>query len=150
MSTLTCATRCSQIMRRSNVSFGFLSNLLEAARIEAGALRPSRVRVPVEELCRASGDDARPSLGSRLVEIHAEPHLTPIDVHETTIRQALVDLLENAAHCDAGPLEVRAARVGCFLEIRSSTTGGEDATEREISSRGRIRRMSSASSHAVE
>jgi K+-sensing histidine kinase KdpD len=40
-----------------------LSNLLEAARVEGGALRPTLVRVPVEELCRAEVHDARASLG---------------------------------------------------------------------------------------
>jgi hypothetical protein len=41
-----------------------LSNLLEAARVEGGALRPTLLRVPVEELCRAEVHDARASLGS--------------------------------------------------------------------------------------
>jgi two-component system sensor histidine kinase KdpD len=95
-----------------------LSNLLEASRIEAGALRPSLVRMPVEELCRAAVGDARPSLGSRLVEIDLEAHLPPVEVDETMIRQAFVNLLENAARHDPGPLEVRAARAGSVLEIR--------------------------------
>ena len=62
-----------------------LSNLLEASRVEAGALRPTLVRVPVEELCRAAVNDARAALGSRLVEIDLEPHLTPVEVDETMI-----------------------------------------------------------------
>jgi two-component system sensor histidine kinase KdpD len=108
-----------------------LSNLLEAARVEAGALRPSLERVPVDELCRAAVDDAGPSLGSRLVAIHVEPRLTPVDVDETMIRQALVNLLENAARHDPGPLEVRAARAGCFLEIQVVDHGpGVSAADR--------------------
>lgn len=109
-----------------------LSHLLEASRIEACALRPSLVRVSVEELCRAAVDDARPSLGSRLVEIDLEPHLPTVEVDETMIRQALVNLLENAARHDPGPLEVRAARAGCFLEIRVIDHGpGVPAAERQ-------------------
>jgi two-component system sensor histidine kinase KdpD len=109
-----------------------LSNLLEASRVEAGALRPSLVRVPVEELCRAAVDDARPSLGSRLVEISLEPHLPSVEVDETMIRQALVNLLENAARHDPGLLEVRAARAGRSLEIRVIDHGpGVPAAERQ-------------------
>jgi K+-sensing histidine kinase KdpD len=37
-----------------------VSNLLEAARVEASALCPSLVRVPVEELCRAAVDKRTP------------------------------------------------------------------------------------------
>jgi two-component system sensor histidine kinase KdpD len=107
-----------------------LSNQLEASRVEAGALRPSLVPVPVEELCRAAVDEAR--LGSRLVEIDLEPQLAPVKVDETMIRQALVNLLENAARHDPGPLDVRAARAGRFLEIRAIDHGpGVPAAERE-------------------
>jgi two-component system sensor histidine kinase KdpD len=109
-----------------------LSNLLEAARVEAGALRPSLVQVPVEELCRAAADDARASLGNRWVEIDLEPALTPVEIDETMIRQALVNLLENAARHDPGPLELRAARAGSFLEIRVVDHGpGVPIAERE-------------------
>jgi two-component system sensor histidine kinase KdpD len=95
-----------------------LSNLLEAARIEAGAPRPTLVRVPVDELCRAAVDDALAVLGDRLVEVDLEPHLPPVEVDETMIRQTLVNLLENAARYDPGPLAVQAERAGGYLEIR--------------------------------
>jgi two-component system sensor histidine kinase KdpD len=109
-----------------------LANLLEAARVEAGALRPTLVRVPVEELCGAALNDARASLGSRLVEIDLEPHLTPVAIDETMIRQALVNLLENAARHDPGPLGLRATRAGRYLEIRVIDHGpGVPASEQQ-------------------
>jgi two-component system sensor histidine kinase KdpD len=109
-----------------------LSNLLDACRIEAGVVRPTLARVPVDELCLAAVEDARPSLGNRLVEIAVEPQLMPVEVDETMIHQALVNLLENAARHDPGPLEVRAARVRRFLEIRVIDHGpGVPAAERE-------------------
>jgi two-component system sensor histidine kinase KdpD len=108
-----------------------LSNLLEASRVEAGALRPRRVPVPVEELCRAAVDDARRSLGSRLVEIDLEQPLPPVDVDEAMVRQALVNILENAARHDQGPLAIRAARTDGYLEIRVIDHGpGVPAPER--------------------
>jgi two-component system, OmpR family, sensor histidine kinase KdpD len=107
-----------------------LSKLLEAARVEADAVRPALVRVPVEELCRAAVTDA--SLGGRLVEIDLEPRLPPAEVDETMIRQALVNLLENAARHDPGPLAVRAARAGGYLEIRVIDHGpGVPASEQQ-------------------
>jgi two-component system sensor histidine kinase KdpD len=95
-----------------------LSNLLDASRVEAGALRPSLLWVSVDDLCRSAVADARGSLGGRLVAIELEPQPGPVEVDETMIRQALVNLLENAAHHDPGPLELRAARAGGSLEIR--------------------------------
>jgi hypothetical protein len=48
------------------------------------------------------------------------------------IRQALVNLLENAARHDPGPLEVRAARGGCFLGNRVIDHGpGDPGAERQ-------------------
>jgi hypothetical protein len=109
-----------------------LSNLLDAARVEADALRPALVRVPVEELCRAAVDDARASLGGRLVEIELERDLPPVEVDETMIRRALVNVLENAARHDPGPLRVRAARAGGYLETRVIDHGpGVPTSERQ-------------------
>jgi two-component system sensor histidine kinase KdpD len=95
-----------------------VTNLLEVSRVESGALRPSRMPVPVEELCRAAVDDARMALGDHVVEIDVEPHLPPVDVDETMLRQVLVNLLENAASHDPGPLKLRALRAGRRLELR--------------------------------
>jgi two-component system, OmpR family, sensor histidine kinase KdpD len=95
-----------------------VSNLLEVSRVESGTLRPVLVPVPVEELCRAAVDDARSALGSRHVEVDVEPHLPPVEVDETMLRQVLVNLLENAATYDPGPLKLRALRAGRRLELR--------------------------------
>ncbi|MDX6570608.1 MAG: two-component system, OmpR family, sensor histidine kinase KdpD [Gaiellales bacterium] len=95
-----------------------VSNLLEVSRVESGALRPVRVPVPVEELCRAALDDARFALDKHAVELEIDPHLPPVDVDETMIRQVLVNLLENAAIHDAGPIKLRALRAGRRLELR--------------------------------
>jgi two-component system sensor histidine kinase KdpD len=95
-----------------------VSNLLEVSRVESGALNPVRVPVPVEELCRAAVDDARSALAGRHVEIDVEPHLPPVEVDETMLRQVLVNLLENAAIYDPGPLKIRALRAGRRVELR--------------------------------
>ena len=66
----------------------------------------------------AAVDDARTALGDREVELDVEPHLPPVDVDETMLRQVLVNLLENAAIHDPGPLKLRAVRAGRRLELR--------------------------------
>jgi two-component system sensor histidine kinase KdpD len=109
-----------------------VTNLLEVSRVESGALRPARVPVPVEELCRAAVDDARLALGEHVVEIDVEPYLPPVEVDETMLRQVLVNLLENAAAHDPGPLRLRALRAGRRLELRVIDHGpGVPEAERE-------------------
>jgi two-component system sensor histidine kinase KdpD len=95
-----------------------VGNLLEVSRVESGALRPMRVPVPVEELTRAALDDARLVLGDHDVELDIEPHLPPVEVDETMLRQVLVNLLENASMHDPGPIKLRALRAGRRLELR--------------------------------
>jgi len=88
--------------------------------------------VPVEELCRAALDDARLALGEHLVQIDVEPDLPPVEVDETMLRQVLVNLLENAAAHDPGPIVLRARRAGTRLELRVADHGpGVPEAERE-------------------
>jgi two-component system sensor histidine kinase KdpD len=109
-----------------------VTDLLELSRVEGGALKPARVPVPVEELCRAAIDDARLALGDHEVELDVEPHLPPVEVDETMLRQVLVNLLENAAIHDPGPIRLRALRAGRRLELRVVDHGpGVPEAERE-------------------
>jgi two-component system sensor histidine kinase KdpD len=109
-----------------------VANLLELSKVESGALRPVRVPVPVDELCRLAVDDARLALGDHVVELDIEPHLPPVTVDETMLRQVLVNLLENAAAHDPGPLLLRALRGGGRLELRVIDHGpGVPEAERE-------------------
>jgi two-component system, OmpR family, sensor histidine kinase KdpD len=109
-----------------------VTNLLEVSRVESGALRPARVPVPVEELCRAALDDARLALGEHVIELEIESSLPPVEVDETMLRQVLVNLLENAAAHDPGPIRLRALRAGGRLELRVIDHGpGVPEAERE-------------------
>jgi two-component system sensor histidine kinase KdpD len=109
-----------------------VGNLLEISRVEGGALRPNRVPVPVEELCRGALGDARLMLGEHVVELEIEPSLPPVEVDETMLRQVLVNVLENAAAYDPGPIRLHAERVGALLELRVIDHGpGVPEAERE-------------------
>jgi two-component system sensor histidine kinase KdpD len=107
------------------------------------------VPVPVEELCRGALGDARLMLGGRVVELELEPSLPPVEVDETMLRQVLVNVLENAAAYDPGPIRLRAERVGARLELRVIDHGpGVPEAERErifeafqrLHARGGVRR----------
>jgi two-component system sensor histidine kinase KdpD len=77
-----------------------VANMLDLSRIEAGALRPRRTRMPVDELLYAAVDDAASALEGHVVDVDGGADLPPVSVDETMIRQVLVNLLENAARAD--------------------------------------------------
>jgi two-component system sensor histidine kinase KdpD len=77
-----------------------VDNMLDLARIEAGALHPRRTLMPVDELLYAAVDDAAAALEGQFVDVDGAAELPPVNVDETMIRQVLVNLLENASRAD--------------------------------------------------
>ncbi len=77
-----------------------VESMLDLSRIEAGALRPRRTRMPVEELLYAAVDDAAAALAGQVVDVDGAAEVPPISVDETMMRQVLVNLLENASRLD--------------------------------------------------
>jgi two-component system, OmpR family, sensor histidine kinase KdpD len=77
-----------------------VESMLDLSRIEAGALRPRRTRMPVEELLYAAVDDAAVALDGQIVDVDGAAEVPPVSVDETMLRQVLVNLLENASRAD--------------------------------------------------
>jgi two-component system, OmpR family, sensor histidine kinase KdpD len=77
-----------------------VESMLDLSRIEAGALRPRRTRMPVDELLYAAVDDAAGALGAQIVDVDGAAEVPPVSVDETMMRQVLVNLLENAGRAD--------------------------------------------------
>jgi two-component system sensor histidine kinase KdpD len=77
-----------------------VESMLDLSRIEAGALRPRRTRMPVEELLYAAVDDAAAALAGQIVDVDGAAEVPPVSVDETMMRQVLVNLLENASRAD--------------------------------------------------
>lgn len=77
-----------------------VDNMLDLYRIEAGAVRPRRTLMPVDELLYAAVDAAAEALGGHFLDVDDASELPPVSVDETMIRRVLVNLLENASRAD--------------------------------------------------
>jgi two-component system sensor histidine kinase KdpD len=99
-----------------------VASLLDLSRIEAGALDPTRARMPVEELLDGAVEAVGLSTGGRGIDVRVAAGLPSVAVDETMVRQVLVNLLENAARHDRGSdpivLVARPASAGDGVEIR--------------------------------
>ncbi|HET6171227.1 MAG TPA: ATP-binding protein [Gaiellales bacterium] len=97
-----------------------VDNMLDLSRIEAGALRPRRTLMPVDELLYAAVDDAAAALEGQFVDVDVDgaSELPPVSVDETMIRQVLVNLLENASRADPDDtIGLYAAHEGTTLRL---------------------------------
>jgi two-component system, OmpR family, sensor histidine kinase KdpD len=110
-----------------------VESMLDLSRIEAGALRLRRARVPIEDVVWAA-IEAAVSLPDSAVHVELADDLPAPVIDETMIRQVLVNLLENAAlhgGADRG-VDVRVGRADGTLEIGIADHGpGVPAAERE-------------------
>jgi two-component system sensor histidine kinase KdpD len=74
-----------------------VNNLLDLSRLRAGALVPSRVVGPIDELMESVVSRLRPLLNGREVEIRARDELPDVPMDVVQIDQVLTNLIENAA-----------------------------------------------------
>jgi two-component system sensor histidine kinase KdpD len=88
-----------------------VSTVLDLWRLEAGARRPRREPVPVEDLIDEAAALVESSFDASLLRKHVPPGLPELEVDPTLIAQALANLLENAArHSPPGAAIVVEAR----------------------------------------
>lgn len=102
-----------------------VANLLNLSRIEAGALKPDRQAVVVEELVDTCVRRLQRVLVNALVVVDVAPDLPLADVDYSQIDQVLSNLLENAVrHCGARPrVTVDGRRRGDWIEIAVADDG---------------------------
>jgi two-component system sensor histidine kinase KdpD len=103
--------------------------ILDMAKIEAGAVEPHRAWVTPAEIVEAGISHAASSLGSRQVEIDAVDDVG-VEIDPRLTSSALGQLLENAAHyAPTGSIRVRAWTDGdgLHLEVRDSGPGLQQA-----------------------
>lgn len=111
-----------------------VANLLNLSRIEAGALRPDRQAVALDELVDETVGRLARLLRQRRVQVDLPPDLPLIDGDYTQIGQVMTNLLENAArHAPGGStIRVGARLVGDVVEILVDDEGfGVPRFERE-------------------
>jgi two-component system, OmpR family, sensor histidine kinase KdpD len=96
-----------------------VSDMLDHSRVEAGALRPQRIRMPVDELVWGAVEAAALPESTR-IDVRVADDLPPVDVDETMLRQVVVNLLNNAAeHSDGSrAVEVEARALPAWIELR--------------------------------
>jgi two-component system sensor histidine kinase KdpD len=102
-----------------------VGNLLDLARIRAGALTPTRQPAAMDEIVEVVLARMRPRLAAHTVTADLPPDLPDISVDPVQLDQVLTNLLENAGrHAPEGS------------EIRVSVVWGRDAVQVRIADEG--------------
>lgn len=102
-----------------------VSNLLEMARLQSGAVTLNREWQPVEEVIGASLQQMRLQLDGHPVRVEVMPSLPPVEFDAVLMERALCNLLENAAkYSPPGTgIDLSAGQVNNWLEIEICDRG---------------------------
>ena len=102
-----------------------VNNLLDMARLEAGAVQLRRDWLPLEELVGSALAECQGLLGTRPVTVQLAEDLPLLALDATLFERVFVNLLENAAkYTPAGsPIEIRARREGAEVLIQVDDHG---------------------------
>ena len=111
-----------------------VGNLMDLAKIRAGALEPAREPSALDELVQAVVARLRPQLAAVQVRFNVRPDLPEVFVDPVQIDQVLTNLIENAAlHSPVGgEVTISAAPFRDVVQVRVVDRGpGIDVDERE-------------------
>ncbi len=111
-----------------------LGNLLDLARIQAGALEPGVVAADVAEILGAVLERLRPTLSGHPLDVAITEGLPEVAADVMQLDQVLSNLLENAARfsSEGAPIRITANRSDGHVELRVSDRGaGIPPEERE-------------------
>lgn len=101
-----------------------VQNLLEATRLESGAVRIQKELFPLEEILGSALERMEKALRSREVLVDIPEDLPPVPMDGTMIEQVFINLLENAArHAPSGPIEVSAKAEGAEVLVAVADRG---------------------------
>ncbi|WP_254602616.1 sensor histidine kinase, partial [Sphingomonas bacterium] len=97
----------------------FIANLLDMARVEAGALKLAVEPVDLTDAVAAAVHDTRRSLEGHAIQLAVAPDLPLVTVDPQLFHHCLLNLLDNAGrYADAGtPISIRAERRYHELEM---------------------------------
>ena len=114
----------------------FVANLLDMARVEAGALRLHVEPVDLTDAVSAAAHDARRSLEGHPIRLEVLPSLPLVNVDPQLFHHCLLNLLDNAGrYGDAGtPITIRAERVygQLILSVLDEGPGLPPGREQEV------------------
>jgi two-component system, OmpR family, sensor histidine kinase KdpD len=111
-----------------------VGNLMDLAKIRAGALEPAREPCAVDELVQTVVARMRPQLSGVQVRFAIRPDLPDVFVDPVQVDQVLTNLLENAAHHSppGGEISISAAPFRDVIQVRVADRGsGIGVDERE-------------------
>lgn len=103
----------------------FVSNLLDLTRVGSDSFRPSRERVPLEEVVSSAVERTRPLFGDRSIEVAMPESIVEAFVDPVLLEHVIVNLLENAAR-----------HAPSTSPVRITVSGTEAAAVIEIRDRG--------------
>ena len=112
-----------------------VNNILDLARIRAGALIPRRVPAAIDEIAESVVGRLRGMVDGVFIELKLAPELPEAPVDPVQIDQVLTNLLENAGrHAPKGStVRVHVTQVGDAIRVRVADEGsGIPPEEREI------------------
>ncbi|OAN54918.1 sensor histidine kinase [Sphingobium sp. TCM1] len=114
----------------------FVANLLDMARVEAGALRLHVEPVDLTDAVGAAAHDARRSLEGHPIRLDVLPSLPLVNVDPQLFHHCLLNLLDNAGrYADPGtPITIRAERVygELILSVLDEGPGLPPGREQEV------------------
>jgi two-component system sensor histidine kinase KdpD len=108
-----------------------VGNILDLARIRAGALIPRMVPTALDEVAEAVVARSRARLGNVKVELQVSPDLPEVSADPVQLDQVLTNLLENAARHSprGGVIRIHVARTAQAVRARVADEGPGIARE---------------------
>ena len=114
----------------------FVANLLDMARVEAGALRLNIEAVDLADAIASAVHDTRRALDGHAIELGVAPDLPLVRVDAQLFHHILINLLDNAGRYAAPgtPIAIRAERErgSLFLSILDEGPGLPPGRERDV------------------
>lgn len=114
----------------------FVSNLLDMARVEAGALKLDTEPVDLTDAVASAVHDTRATLAGHAIDLQVSPGLPLVRVDPKLFHHCLINLLDNAGrYADAGtPIIILAERLPgmLMLSILDEGPGLPTGREREV------------------
>lgn len=95
-----------------------VSNLMDLARLRAGALTPSRVPAAIDELIEAVVSRLQPLLAGRTVHLNLHDELPEMALDVIQIDQVLTNLIENAVKFSPRQTPIQITAVGNPAHVR--------------------------------
>jgi two-component system, OmpR family, sensor histidine kinase KdpD len=114
----------ADIESRAGRLLHLVSDLLDLSRLDAGILEPRRRHIPAEDLVYGALQATWLGGDVERVVVQVSPDAPLVDVDETLVRQALVNVLHNAVRfAGSGPITVAIEPAGRFCLVSVSDRG---------------------------